>query len=230
MRRRVITQSQLMEESESRLTAVARDEAGLPQGLVARRILEDPGLFQRWESEYGRIMRALAAETRRPKQVDVLRRACFGLIHRQAMFEYLRARNVIGRDRHAVFSLVFGDRDYVTAVLLEHGNYLRAAASLLCCHHLGTRLLQDRAFGEPLRRYEQLYADYFRGFCDTALAENQHSSADTLRTLLPYLKQQLGALRRAILAITPEPEPAMRSPVSEPAADEPRLYRPSRAA
>jgi hypothetical protein len=127
------------------------------------------------------------------------------------MFEYLRQEKVTGRDRHAVFALVFGDQhDYAAAVIQEHSNFVRSASSLLCSSHLGLTLIRDRAFAEPLWRYEQLYADYFRTFCGTALSGNQYKSGDTLRTLLPYLKRQLSTLRRAILVMPQEPaEPGL---------------------
>jgi hypothetical protein len=219
-----------MEESEWRIENVARESAGR-EGLIACHVLQDTKLYHRWVSEHDRLMRNVSAETKRPRQVDALRRAAFGLVHRMAMFDYLREQKITGRDRHAVFSLVSGEHDYVTAVLLEHGNYLRAASSLLCSRHVGLRLMQDRAFGDPLRYYEQLYADYFRAFCGTALAANQHDSGDTLRTLVPYLKRQLGKLRRAVLAMAAQPDPGLRgAQLDEPAANTQRLYRPFRAA
>jgi hypothetical protein len=201
-----ITHLRLMEESEARIADIAR-EGSAAQVLVARRILDDTRLYQRWQSEHDRLMRSVAGETRGVKQAMALRRAAFGLIHRKAMFEYLRQQRVTGRDRHAVFALVYGEHhDYAAAVIQEHGNYVRSASSLLCSNHLGLRLIEDRAFGEPLWRYEQLYADYFRSFCGTALAPDQYKSGDTLRTLLPYLKRQLSNLRRAILEMPQEPD------------------------
>jgi hypothetical protein len=194
-----------MEESEARIAAVARD--GHPtQAHIARRILEDTRLYQRWEAEHDRLMRSVAGEARGLPQATALRRASFGLIHRKAMFEYLRQQGITGRDRHAVFTLVFGEQhDYAATVVQEHGNFMRSASSLICSMHLGLTLLHDRAFAEPLWRYEQLYADYFRSFCGTALGETQYKTGDTLRTLLPYLKRQLSSLRRAILVMPHEP-------------------------
>jgi hypothetical protein len=200
-----------MEESETRIADIARD--GNPaQALVARRVLDDTRLYQRWEAEHDRLMRSVAGEARGLRQATALRRASFGLIHRKAMFEYLRDQKVIGRDRHAVFALVYGpEHDYALAVVNEHSNYVRAAVSLMCSVHVGLELLADRAFAEPLSRYELLYADYFRTFCGTALSSDQYTTGDTLRTLLPYLKRQLSTLRRAILSMQVESvEPGFR--------------------
>jgi hypothetical protein len=194
-----------MEESESRIENVAR-EGSTTQALVARRILEDTRLYRHWEAEHDRIMRSVASETRLRRQVIALRSACFGLIHRKALFDYLCLYRIAGRDRHAVFELIYGDQDYVKAVVAEHSNYMRSTSSLLCSNYLGRILLDDRAFGDPMLRYEQRYADYFRAFCGSALASNRFNNDDTLRTLVPYLKRQLGEQRRAILALAPGPD------------------------
>ena len=221
----------LMEESEARIADVAR-EGSTPQALVAHRLLEDTRLYQRWEAEHNRLMRSVAGEARGLPQATALRRACFALIHRKAMFEYLRHHKITGRDRHAVFALVYGEQhDYAADVIHEHANYLRAFASLICSNHLGLRVVGDRSFGEPLWRYEQLYADYYRSFCGTALSDDQYKKGDTLRTLLPYLKRQLSDLRRAILALPQEPDNSFLTMdlKQTAAANTQRMYRPLRA-
>lgn len=203
MRTQGLTRAFLMEESEAHIADLAR-EGSTPQALIARRMLEEPHLYRHWEAEHSRLMRGVA-DTRAQHQVQALRSAGFGLIHRRAMFDYLRVQKITGRDRHAVFELVYGDQDYAKAVILEHGNYVRSTSSFACSHHLAF-LLNDRAFGDPMSRYESRYADYFRAFCNSALTSNRYNLDDTLSTLLPYLKRQLGILRRAILAMPREPD------------------------
>ena len=203
MHLRGLSHAKLMEESESRIETMAR-EGSPAQALVARRVLEDTRLYRHWESEHERLMRQVASEGRSGRQSYALRNACFGLIHRKAMFEYLRVQRVTGRDRHAVFELIYGGQDYARAVITEHNNYVRSLSSLVCSHHLGLSLLDDRAFGDPMSRYEARYADYFRAFCNSALASNRYKNEDTISTLLPYLKRQLGVLRRAIVAMPRE--------------------------
>jgi hypothetical protein len=226
MRRPGISHRRLMEESEVRIANIAR-EGDSPQALVARRVLDDTRLYQRWEAEHDRLMRTVAGQSAGLPQAIALRRASFGLIHRKAMFEYLRQQRITGRDRHAVFALVYGEHhDYAAAVIQEHGIHLRAVSSLACSNHLGLRLVEDRVFGEPLWRYEQLYADYFRAFCGTALATDQYRSADTLRTLVPYLKRQLGDLRRAVLSLPLEPDSTLHNvDVKAPAANTQRMHQ-----
>jgi hypothetical protein len=231
MRMPGISHVRLMEESEARIADLAR-EGSPAQALLARRILDDTRLYQRWEAEHDRLMRSVAGEARGLAQAIALRRASFALIHRKAMFEYLRTQKITGRDRHAVFALVYGEQhDYVAAVIHEHGNYVRSASSYLCSNHLGLRLIDDRAFGEPLWRYEQLYTDYFRSFCEAALTPDRFKSSDTLSTLLPYLKRQLNSLRRAILALPRESDNGLHGlDFTASAANTARMYKPFEAA
>ena len=227
MRMHGLTRAFLMDESEARIADLAR-EGATPQALIARRMIEEPHLYRHWEAEHDRLMRTVA-ETRAQNQVAALRSACFGLIHRKAMFEYLRVQKVTGRNRHAVFELVYGDQDYARAVVTEHGNYVRSLSSLACSHHLGLALLDDRAFGDPMSRYEARYADYFRAFCDSALTSNRYNSDDTLSTLLPYLKRQLGILRRAIVAMPRQPTDVgslYKLDIQTPAANSQRMSTP----
>ncbi len=204
MRTLGLSRAFLMEESEARIAGLAR-EGSTPQALIARRVIEEPHLYRHWEAEHERLMRGVA-ETRAQHQIVALRSTCFGLMHRKAMFEYLRVNKITGRDRHTVFELIYGDQDYAKAVIVEHGNYVRSVSSLACSHHLGLALLDDAAFGDPMSRYEHRYADYFRAFCGSALSSNRYNNDDTLSTLLPYLKRQLADLRRAILAMPRQPD------------------------
>jgi hypothetical protein len=226
-----LSHARLMEASESRIETMAR-EGSAPQALVARRILDDTRLYRHWESEHDRLMRSVANEGRTERQVLALRSACFGLIHRRALFEYLRVQKITGRDRHAVFELLYSGQDYAKAIVTEHSNYVRSTSSLICSHHVGLELLEDRAFGDPLLRYEHRYADYFRVFCGSAVTSNRYNSDDTLSTLVPYLKRQLGVLRRGILAMprVPEINGLHNLTIREPAANSQRMSTPFQAA
>ncbi len=204
MRSNAITHARLMEESESRIENAAR--AGSPtQILIARRMLDDLQAYRRWEAEHDRLMRGVANQQNRMGQLAALRSTAFALIHRKALFEYLRDQKVTGRKRHEVFKLVYGERDYAKSVVQEHGNYLRSASSWMCSSHLGLWVLSDGAFETPLSRYEQLYTDYLRAFVDSALEYGPDASSASMRTLLPYLKQQLTLHRRVILKMEDTP-------------------------
>src|SRR6266513_3177600 len=166
--------SRLMEESQARVEMAAHFDSPADM-LVASRILKNPDAYRRWEAEHDRLMRAVSEQVRLPRQVVALRSTAFALVHRKAIFEYLRDRQITGPKRHRVFALFYGIRDYTNAVLAEHGNYVRCSSSYLCAHHLAEHLMQDAAFDEPLRMYEQWHSEYFRTYCDVALAETQRS-------------------------------------------------------
>jgi hypothetical protein len=203
--------SRLMEESEARVEMTARFHSPADM-LVASRILVDPDAYRRWEAEHDRLMRAVSEQARLPRQMVALRSTAFGLVHRKALFEYLRDRQISGGRRHRLFALFYGIRDYTNAVLAEHGNYVRCSSSYLCTHHLAEHLMQDAAFDEPLRMYEQWYSEYFRAYCDVALAETEEErqAIAAIDALKPLLKYQLAKARQAILDMPQMPAEAWR--------------------
>ena len=195
-----------MEESEARVEmSVVYDSPA--DALVASRILGHPQAYRRWEAEHDRLMRGVSGQTHLDRQVTALRSAALSLVHRRAMFEYLRLCEITGRKRHRFFRVFYGSRDYVNAVIAEHGNYVRCSSSYLCTQYLAEHLMKDYALEEPLQVYEQRYADYFRVYCDGALAESAEEkfSAALMEELKPFLVHQLAEARRAILQMPQNP-------------------------
>jgi hypothetical protein len=195
-----------MEESEARVEMTPCFDSPADT-LVADRILKNPDAYRRWEAEHDRLMRAVSEQARLARQVVALRSTAFGLVHRKAIFEYLRDRRITGARRHRVFALFYGIRDYANAVVAEHGNYARCSSSYLCTYYLADRLMQDAAFDEPLRLYEQRYSEYFRTYCDVALAqtEEEKQAIGPMDALRPLLKYQLAEARKAILEMPQMP-------------------------
>src|ERR1700757_4489599 len=164
--------ARLMEESEARVEmAVVYDSPA--DELVATRLLGHPHAYRRWEAEHDRLMRSVSGESHLDRQLLALRTTALTLVHRKAIFEYLRDREITGSKRHRLFAVFYGSRDYVNAVLAEHGNYVRCSSSYLCTQYLAEHLMEDSALEEPLQMYEQWYAEYFRAFCDGALARTE---------------------------------------------------------
>jgi hypothetical protein len=195
-----------MEESEARVEmSVVYDSPA--DALVASRILGHPQAYRRWEAEHDRLMRGVSGQTHLEQQVTALRSAALSLVHRRAMFEYLRLCEITGRKRHRFFTVFYGSRDYVNAVLAEHGNYVRCSSSYLCTQYLAEHLMEDYALGEPLQIYEQWYAEYFRAYCDGALAETEEEklAVAAMEELKPLLKHQLTEARQAILHMPQKP-------------------------
>ena len=199
---RAYKHARLMEESEFRVEMAAR--CGPPEEmLVAGRVLEHPSAFRRWEAEHDRLLRPVSEQARLASQAVALRSTAFALVHRKALFEYLRDRQVTGAKRHKLFALFYGARDYATSVVAEHGNYARCGSSFLCTRYLAKQLMGDAALAEPLQLYEQWYTEYFRIFCDVGLAETEaeRQAAAPLEALKPLLKHKLAEARRTILSM-----------------------------
>ena len=189
-----------MEESWSHVGTVA--ESGAPhQQQVASRILNDTTRWRHWEAEHSTFMHDVAGQTRVHDQLAALRRLAFTLIHRRSLFEYMRAREDVRRHRHEVLSLFYAGRDPANALLTEHSSYLRATCSHWCAMHLGSRLMGDGVFLEPIEDYEALYNEYFASYVRCALTKKgeQDPQLEEERSLLPFLKYQLDQRRRAIL-------------------------------
>ncbi len=203
MRPTAFKHSRLMEESELRVEAATRD--GTPEErIVVNRVLENATSYHLWEMEHDRLMRAVAEQSRLAQQCTVLRTTAFALLHRKALFEYLRDRRITGPKRHRLLAVFYGPKDYSDSVVKEHTNYVRSGSSFLCTHHLGANLIGDPAFDEPLQLYQEWYTEYFRVFCDVALCETaeEHANLATLEPLKPLLKSQLAQARQSILSMS----------------------------
>ncbi|MBV8308468.1 MAG: hypothetical protein JO274_13400 [Gammaproteobacteria bacterium] len=68
--------------------------------------------------------------------------------------------------------------------------------------------MHDAAFEEPLQLYEEWFADYFRAYCETQIAETEEErqASVTLDALKPLLKHRLAEARQAILAMPQTPD------------------------
>lgn len=198
--------ARLMEESQWRveMAAMSRSPA---EALVAQRILNYPSEFTRWEAQHERLMRAVSEHKRLVEQTLALRATTFSLIHRTALFGYLRERQLGGAQRRRLLGVFHGCKNYTDAVLAEHGNYVQCSSSYLCTQHLAENLMRDTALEEPLALYEQWYAEYFRAYCDLELAETEEEKRACVaqECLMPYLKHRVTKARKEILAMPAVP-------------------------
>jgi hypothetical protein len=143
-------------------------------------------------------MRQLANCGLRRVQVTALKHATFRLLHGKALFHYLRGSEIRGRERMQLIAHFRPGRSYHDAMIAEHGVYLRKACSYLCASHVGSQVIEDPSFLDPIPHYEALYAEYFTVYCNT-LIETSDSKAVSQGALLPLLKKQLNEYRWAIL-------------------------------
>jgi hypothetical protein len=196
-----VSRAQLVVASEQELARVARSGPG-QQRKVATTLLGSPAEYRNWEAEHGRLMTTVAMPASGERQARELLSAALSLVHRKALFEYLHHQSRRGADRRALIQHFHGSKSFTQAVVAEHANYLRSVASLLCIEHLGTTLLVHQGFDEPLRKYENLYGEYFRSYCNSLLAPaDTADSSDSMRMLLPYLKRDVLEERKRLLAM-----------------------------
>jgi hypothetical protein len=197
MLRHAISHARLMRESTDRIQTALKSP-DLNEQLVARRILESPAVWSAWESEHSVLMRQLANCGVRHAQIAALKQTTFRLLHGKALFTYLRRSEVRGVSRAQVMAHFRPGRSYETAVVAEHNVYLRKACSYLCANHVGSDVVEDPAFHDPMQQYEQLYTEYFNVYC-SSLTESPSADEEAQHALLPLLKKQLNEYRWAIL-------------------------------
>jgi hypothetical protein len=185
--------------------------------------MESPSAFGTWESEHSGLMLEVANPSFRRTQAALLKRATFRLIHRKALFEYLRDEQIRGNVRRRIIVHFHPAQDYTRAVIAEHGLYLRKACSFLCASHVGGNVVRDPGFFDPMRCYQELYAEYFQVFCRTNFGTDSADS-EPQEELLPLLKHQLEEYRMAIMNPQPKSEWLMReAELRQPIGDTARL-------
>jgi len=192
------THSQLMVHSWWRIEAVAQRGSAEQQQFI-KRLLEQPARWRLWETQHSQLMDCVASRRQPTKQLREMRRTTFGLIHRKALFEYLRKDQEARRNCRRLMQLFRAHTTRTAAIVAEHENFLRLTCSDICSRHLGAQLMDDGYFRDPLVQYESAYDEYFRSFCRCALADPDNQSLDAERALLPYLKFELNRHRLQIM-------------------------------
>lgn len=186
--------TEIMQVSEARLLEVAC-WGRAATGNVARRLIADEALYERWLQEHRKLTARVAREGTSFSRAVALRRVCLRLIQRKAMFDHLREHNIRGSERSRLFRFMYGPGDYAAAVIDEHRNYICAASSLICVTYLGTRLFKDGPFLDSrFAAYEAAYCDYFRLW----VATSTRGEEDWI-PLRSIAKRQADAVGRQIL-------------------------------
>jgi hypothetical protein len=192
-----ISHAVLMRESTDRVERALHDVDD-KEHLVANRVLESPQSWQLWENEHSGLMRQVAGHGVLRTQAVALRHTALRLIEGKALFEYLRRNAVRGAERQRIVHHFYPTRRYHSAVISEHGGYVRKACSYLCTNHVGSGVAQDPAFIDAMQYYEELYGSYFDLYCSSMFPSSGVGSASEL-SLLPLLKHQLTEWRWMIL-------------------------------
>src|SRR5262245_58467901 len=100
---RRLSHDQLMEESQRRLSNAMQADAPDEQ-RIATRILDNARVYGHWENEHATLMRRIAAERLPGVQKSQLLTISLSLIHRKALFEYLRDEQVRGVRREQIMT------------------------------------------------------------------------------------------------------------------------------
>jgi hypothetical protein len=168
-------------------------------------MLQCPETYRRWEVEHDRLMHSISDRGRLAGDSASHRR-----VRPRAPTRGIRVSARGSGDRREArraLALFYRCRDYTDAVLREHANYVRCSSSYHLppgrAPHARWRLL--RAVGAL---YEEWYAEYFRAYCDSELAETEQEkeASVALDALKPLLKHRLAEARQAILAMPQSPD------------------------
>lgn len=195
-----ISYTRLMDLSIERIEIMSHSDVQ-DELLVASRILENTQIYCRWENEHAQVMRRVAGQRRPQQQTRELLAATFELIHRRSLFAHLRDHHVLGARREMLIRHFFAHYGYTRGVIAEHGVFLRSSASLACSSYLGTDLLHDAVFQQPLNDYEQMYAAYFNAYCEQVLVAQDEEWSRVARSVAYSLKCDLAVLRRTIIGV-----------------------------
>jgi hypothetical protein len=222
--RNSVDHKRLMRESTDRVQS-ALYSADPNEQLVASRLLESASAFRTWESEHSGLMLEVANPSFRRTQAALLKKATLRLIHRKALFEYLRDERIRGSVRRHIITSFHPTQDYTRSVIAEHALYLRKACSFLCTSHVGGNVVRDSGFLDPMARYQELYAEYFQIFCRTHFSTDS-ADIEPQCELLPLLKHQLEECR--MLIMNPQPDTQWlthEAQLRQPTGDTARLPR-----
>ena len=195
--RSAITHARLMRESTDRIESALRSEDDKDH-LIAHRMAESSQTWQLWENEHSGLMRQVADYDGLHAQMSALKQTSLRLIHGKALFEYLRRNEVRGGERTRILNYFYPTRGYQSAIVSEHASYVRKACSFICTNHVGSDVVRDPVFLDPMQHYEHLYSEYFSLYCATLFPTNGIEAACE-RSLLPLLKHKLNEWRWIIL-------------------------------
>lgn len=194
-----LTSGVLMDASESWIEKIRWSDSADVR-LVVDRLFDRPVTYSRWLSFHYDLMKKVAASRSPNEQLLRLRRTSFSLLHRQALFEYLRTARVTGSDREALFGALHASKSYGKAVLAEHGRFLESNSSLFCTDHLEMFIHNDSAFGAAFADYRTQYLEFFAIYCGWVIA-GYRGDDYCLAPVIPEIKMQLLSLQRRIMAM-----------------------------
>ncbi len=152
-----------MGESEYALHG-ASDSSSPRVSRIVNTLLQNSRMYKLWESRHADLLLPVAEHGDKKRQIMALRDAEVRLVHRRALFRYLRANEVRGDRRRQLFRIFHSTLDYDNAILTEHRQYMLAVSSRISADHLIDVMNDPKSKSLP-SKYEKLYARYFEMQC-----------------------------------------------------------------
>jgi hypothetical protein len=142
-------------------------------------------------------MLGVVAKRRKADQLLRLRAVAIEQVHRTALVNYLRDYSVVGAARDRILSEFYGLVDPRSAAVMEHRNYLVSASSQISALDV-LDSARDRLGVRMIENYEVTYGQFFRMFCERALAE-QSGLIYILSALIEEVNDSAVKMRKRIL-------------------------------
>ena len=190
----------LMDVSEYALQDAAEASAAR-ESRIATDVLADDRKYRQWEAMHADLLLPVAEQSRKKPQVVALRHVESQLVHRRALFRYLRDHEIDGKQREQLFRLFHSTLDFNHAVLAEHRRYMLAVSSRISADHI-IDVMADSHSKQLLQQYERVYARYFEMKCYVACAGNTDTARAVMQSMRE-LQQRLLYLRRRMQTEAP---------------------------
>lgn len=142
----------------------------------ANYVLSDPDTHQLWESRHAELVRPVAEQGNRAKQVLALRDIEIQLIHKRTLFNHIRKNQLRVQERAEMYSAFCAPKNLHDAILMEHRQYMLSVSCHVSTDHLIT-VMQDPPGKRLLEQFEMLFTNQFDLYgyiirCDDAVLEN----------------------------------------------------------
>jgi len=186
-----------MGESEYALQSASNSSSSRISRIV-NTIVQDNQTYKMWESRHADLLLPVAEHNDRKHQVLALRNTKIRLVHRRALFKYLRENEVRGEQRRQLFRVLHESLDYPDAVRTEHRQYMLAVSSRISADHL-IDVMHDPKSKDLPRDYERLYTRYFEMQC-YVMGMGDSDCIALVRSTMADARDQLRRLRRHIEA------------------------------
>lgn len=191
----------LMEESEQALLDAA-DSPSERNARIAKHVLTDAKSHRLWESRHADLVRPIAETSRRGAQLFGLRDIEVKLLHRRALIDYIRKHEIADETRDKLFSIFYGPKETINAILTEHRQYMLAVSSHLSADHL-LNVMRDPDSLQLIETYQTLYNRYFEMYC-YVVCNDQTIVADAIKAEMRNARNRAEHARNRLVVAKPD--------------------------